>query len=87
MSKYFGFVDDKCYDFVFKKSNNDGYEFYLGEHRICSVSKGCDNKWIMILTGKLEHNIFRLVPGFASRTDAVFYAIQVHPLTRRKEYK
>ena len=40
MSKYFGFVDGKAYDFEFKKHHYPNWKlFYLGEHLIATLIK------------------------------------------------
>lgn len=87
MSKYFGWIQGKAYDFSFKPLGDDLFTcVYLGEHLICQVSKNDRKGWAVIVQGELSCGwdnpvVPRLVEGFKSRWSAIEYALQVHHLT------
>ncbi|QHZ59838.1 hypothetical protein HWD03_gp078 [Alteromonas phage vB_AmeM_PT11-V22] len=86
MSKYFGFVDGKPYDFEFKKHGNWDHwkKFFLGEHFICYVIKDKHKAGWTVMVTDVEDCLQTAtkVEGFVSRHACVDYALQVHPKTR-----
>lgn len=85
MSKYFGFVDGKPYDFKFKKDHFENWKkFYLGEFFICIVIKTehCAGWTVIVQDVEDRLQTPSKVEGFVSRHAAVHYALMTHPLTR-----
>lgn len=90
MSKYFGWVNGKPHDFIFKKhpQGKGWYTFYLGEYKICTVvanptrnGKGIRD-WSCIASDVEDTNLIPvLVDGFKTRYDAVSYGLKVNKLT------
>jgi hypothetical protein len=82
MGKYFGWVNKECYDFKYKPLGDGMFtNVYLGEHLICQTAKNHRGRFCVIVQGKVADNIPRLVEGFATRWDAIQYALKVHLLT------
>lgn len=93
MSKYFGFINGKAYDFTYKKHPNKGwYRFFLGQYEIGALYKktfgrNSENNytWGCILCGDNANNIIpRKVEGFKTREYAIEYLLQTHELTRHQ---
>lgn len=92
MSRYFGWINGKPYDYVFKKRQQQRgiYDFYLGKYPIASLHAEYSRKdinrvtsWAVIVKGNMEEGkIPRLVHGFNTRHDAIRYALMVNELTR-----
>ena len=90
MSKYCGWVDGKAYDFKYQKcESNDGwYNIYLGKTLICQTIKSHRNTWSVVVLGPIDNGYEyalppRLVEGFATRWDAIQYALKTHHATRK----
>lgn len=87
MSKYFGWIAGEAYDFSFKTSPDPLFTLvYLGEHRICQVTKDRRKGWAVIVDGPMSCGfnsitVPRLVEGFKTRWSAVEYALKTHHLT------
>ena len=84
MSKYFGWIDGKPYDFSYKPYGDKSFtNVYLGEHFICQISKNERGHYAVIVQGKIDESIPRLVERFATRWDAIQYTLKVHLLTTK----
>lgn len=85
MGKYFGWIGGKAYDFSYKPYGDGKFtDVYLGDHLICKTAKNHRNTFSVIVCGKFDDSVIpRLVEGFASRWDAIQYALKVHPLTAK----
>jgi hypothetical protein len=84
MSKYFGWIDGKPYDFSYKPYGDKTFtNVYLGTHLICQTTKIKRGSFVVVVQGKLDESIPRLVEGFATRWDAIQYVLKVHPLTTK----
>jgi len=79
MSKYSHIVNGKVLDYRFQK-HHLGYNFYLGDTMVAQLFKQ-RNTWGAVVQGDLD-GALRLVGGFATRLDAVQYALKAHRLTR-----
>lgn len=85
MSVFFGWIDGKAYDFFYKPLGDGMFtNVYLGEHLICQISKNQRSNFCVVVQGAIDHSVIpRLVEGFATRWDAIQYALKVHPLTTK----
>lgn len=85
MSMYFGWIDSKPYDFKYKPTGDGLFtNVYLGEHLICQTCKNQRKSFCVVVQGKIDDSVIpRLVEGFATRWDAIQYALKVHPLTSK----
>ena len=89
MSKYCGFINEQVYSFIFKKHSHKGwYNFYLGKYYICQIAPKYNREttkiksWTVIVDGHVDKEALRMVHGFATRHDAIDYALLVHELTK-----
>lgn len=86
-SRYFGFVNGKPYDFLFKKTgrfSDPAYDFYLGDHLICTAIKtGYRAGWTCLVNHTDQPpETPTTVEGLVSRRACVDYALKVHAATR-----
>ncbi len=90
MSKFSGWIDGKHYPFIYKKckSNEGWYNIYLGELLLCQAIKNHRNNWSVVVHGPMDVGYVyalppRLVENFATRWDAIQYALKTHHSTRQ----
>jgi hypothetical protein len=94
MSRYFGWINKQAYDFVFKKHSHKGWwHFYLGIYHICQLIPKYNKRttyiksWTVIVDGHIDKEALRMVHGFATRQDAIDYALLAHELTKENYRK
>ena len=90
MSKYFGWIDGKAYDFTYKKCKHasNRWYIYLGNVFLCRAIKNHKNNWSVVVQGPMDNGYQyalppRLVEGFATRWYAIQYALKTHHKTRK----
>lgn len=87
MSRRYWQIEGKTFNFTYKKGDGEMAfltSVFLGENLICLTSR-TGRTFHVIVQGPLNDDLIpRDVGGFATRWDAIIYALKVHHLTAKK---
>lgn len=85
MSKWFGWLNGKPYDYEYHKIDTDKYLFKLDGKILGQMGKNWDKKsWYAIIEGHLHPDVPRLLDGFTSRHKAIDYILKTNELTKEQ---